>query len=82
MLAPSACVETSRHPDGLHADAEPVALAPSLEHLVVARLPRPGHHVDEESAERRQTGHLNIDPKIPGACALGEVDRRGNFLKI
>lgn len=28
--------------------------APSLKHLVVARLPHPGQHVDEKSAERRQ----------------------------
>lgn len=45
---------------------------PSLKHLIVARLPHPGHHVDEESAERRQTGHSNRPSRALGLELLEE----------
>lgn len=43
----TACVETSSHPDGLHADEELVALARFTQTSCnVAYLPHPRHHVD------------------------------------
>ena len=39
---------------------------PSLEHLVVTRLPHPGHRVDEEP-EKRKAGHPHTDPPRPWA---------------
>lgn len=44
---------------------------PSVKHLIVARLPHPGHHVDEEPAKGKQLGH-------PGLEHLGK--RWGGFV--
>lgn len=49
----------------------------SLKHLIVARLPHPGYHVDEESAERKQTGHPSRDPPEPwGVGTWGSRQQR------
>lgn len=80
-LAPSAWVVTSRRPDSRPADAGRPALVPSLKHLVVARLPHPGHHIDEEPARRKQAGQPTPTLRSPGLERLGNSRRVGCFYK-
>ena len=54
---------------------------PSLKHLIVARLPHPGHHVNEEPAKRKQTGHPNTPSTALGFERL-EKQPGGTFLHV